>query len=63
MIYLEIKDDGEGFDIQKQTKGIGLQIIQNRCNSLNGNLMIDSEIRKGSSIRITIPVILPNADE
>lgn len=62
-IYLEIKDDGEGFDIQKQTKGIGLQIIQNRCNSLNGNLMIDSEIRKGSSIRITIPVILPNADE
>lgn len=62
-IYLEIKDDGEGFDTRKQTKEIGLQIIQNRCNSLNGKLIIDSERGKGSSVRITIPVILPDADE
>lgn len=62
-IYLEIKDDGTGFDTQKWTKGIGLQIIQNRCNSLNGKLTINSEIGKGCSIKITIPVTLPNADE
>ncbi len=62
-IYLEIKDDGEGFDIQKRTKGIGLQIIRNRCNSLSGNLTISSEIGKGCSIKITIPATLPTAAE
>ncbi len=63
MICLEVKDDGEGFDIQKQTKGIGLQIIENRCNSLNGKLIINSEIGNGCSVKVTIPTTLPIADE
>lgn len=63
MICLEVKDDGEGFDIQKQTKGIGLQIIENRCNSLNGKLIINSEIGNGCSVKVIIPTTLPIADE
>lgn len=56
-IGLEVKDDGIGLDSQKRTKGIGLQIIWNRCNSLQGTLIIDSEKGRGCSIRIDIPFI------
>lgn len=57
-IVLEIKDDGIGFDGQKWSKGIGLQIIQNRCKSLQGKMEINSEKGKGFSIRIIFPFII-----
>lgn len=54
-IDLEVKDDGIGLNSQKRIKGIGLQIIGNRCDSLQGTLRIDSEKGKGYAIRIAIP--------
>lgn len=54
-LNLKVKDDGKGFNIKAIHKGIGLHIIEERCNSLGGDMHIDSEIGQGCTIEITIP--------
>lgn len=60
IIRMIIKDDGIGFNSQKKTNGIGMQIIKERSRSLNGSLEII--LNKGCEIILTIPIQL-NADE
>lgn len=56
-ITLIIEDDGIGFDSRNNKRGgIGLQIIENRCQTLKGNFQISSEKGKGSRITVTIPL-------
>jgi signal transduction histidine kinase len=57
-INLSIEDNGIGFDIKKQKKGIGLQNIRTRVDQLNGVLSIDSHFEKGSSLLVSIPIIM-----
>lgn len=56
-ITLTVEDDGKGFDINKldKLKGFGLTNIQSRVDYLKGNLTVDSEINKGTSVFIEIP--------
>lgn len=54
-IELKIQDNGQGFDIRKKKKGIGLQNIQSRVTSLDGKVEIDSKIGIGTSLIIKIP--------
>ncbi|WP_299135787.1 ATP-binding protein [uncultured Tenacibaculum sp.] len=56
--YLNIlvEDNGLGFDLNKSKKGIGLNNITSRVTKLNGNLEIDSTLKKGTTININIPV-------
>ena len=56
-ITLTVEDDGNGFDINKldKLKGFGLTNIQSRVDYLKGNLIVDSEINKGTSVFIEIP--------
>ena len=56
-IVLIIEDDGIGFDPQNNKKGIGIQIIKSRCQTLNGNIRIFSEKGRGSRISVTIPLV------
>ena len=39
-ICLKITDDGKGFDVQRQRKGIGLKNLNSRVADLNGQLDI-----------------------
>ena len=55
-IILIVEDDGIGFDISKQHKGIGLQNIQSRTNYINGKLEIESTPGKGSTFTILLPI-------
>lgn len=48
------EDNGKGFDVMQQKKGIGLQNIEERVKSLNGILTIDSKPLKGTTIIIDI---------
>lgn len=49
-------DNGSGFDINKLTaKGMGLQNVQSRIKSHNGELVITSEVNKGTRYVLTIP--------
>ena len=56
-IYLQIEDDGKGFDKTQinHLSSNGLNNIQNRILLLSGNLEIDSTINKGTKINIEIP--------
>jgi signal transduction histidine kinase len=54
-LHIEIKDDGQGFDINKKRKGIGISNMMNRIESFNGQMLIDSSPGKGCSVHIDIP--------
>ena len=53
-LIVEIRDDGEGFDIKRKEKGIGLKNINERVQELNGRLDIESSV-KGTKFKIIIP--------
>jgi signal transduction histidine kinase len=55
-LILMINDDGKGFDIKKNKKGIGLKNIKSRVEKLNGNFKLNATIKKGTKIRIQIPL-------
>ncbi|MEO5650695.1 MAG: PAS domain S-box protein [Ginsengibacter sp.] len=49
------KDDGKGFDVNKNREGIGLSNMINRIDSFNGEMVIESTPGKGCVIQIQIP--------
>ncbi|MCK0130772.1 sensor histidine kinase [Flavobacteriaceae bacterium F08102] len=51
-----VVDDGVGFNISKQKKGIGLKNIISRVSKLSGTVKFDSEINRGTQILIEIPI-------
>jgi signal transduction histidine kinase len=55
-VHLMIIDDGVGFDVDKKSKGIGLQNITSRVTACQGTLEIKSKKGKGTSITIDIPI-------
>ena len=54
-IFLTIKDDGKGFEINSKKSGIGLKNMKERIEEINGLFSIESEIEKGTTITIEIP--------
>ena len=59
MIFLAIKDDGRGFKIHQNSRGFGLQGIQERVMQAGGQITIKSEPYQGCQITVCIP--LPRA--
>ena len=55
-VFLEIKDDGIGFDTNRAKKGIGLQNMLSRINECNGTFEITSQKGEGTIIRATVPI-------
>lgn len=55
-LLLKISDDGEGFNVNKAKKGIGLQNIKTRTIECEGTLEIKSKKEEGTSISVTIPI-------
>ncbi|MCP3930052.1 MAG: hypothetical protein GY705_13240 [Bacteroidetes bacterium] len=55
-IELLVEDDGKGFDTTHLKGGIGLDNIQSRVEYLNGTLEIESQINKGSTFLINLPL-------
>ncbi len=56
-INILIEDNGKGFNKGKIKKGIGLQNINDRLQSLKGTLYIDSKLNRGTTININIPML------
>ena len=55
-LYLEIYDNGSGFNTKKIKEGIGLKNMKSRTETIKGELHIESEKNKGT--RITLKVKL-----
>lgn len=65
-IWLEIKDDGNGFDIEKTAGGavdrkqLGLLGIQERASLVHGGVRVESSAESGTCLQVHIP--LPGKD-
>ena len=63
---LTVTDDGNGFDVGSsltRSKGLGLVSIAERVRLASGSVRITAESRKGTCVRVQIPVIgLPRRD-
>ncbi len=55
IITLQIRDDGLGFDAEKNSKGMGLGGIRNRVTSLQGTIELTTRPGKGTIMQIEIP--------
>jgi signal transduction histidine kinase len=55
-LSLTIEDDGKGFD-PKRTKGMGLLGMEERVKQLGGHLDVVSEPGKGTTLRVSLPVL------
>ena len=56
LIKTTIKDDGKGFNLKKGRKGIGMRNINSRAKKLKGNWNIDSDVGKGTTVSLEIPI-------
>lgn len=54
-IVVYIKDDGIGFDVASPASGFGLRGMQERSQSMGGQIEIDSTPGQGTRIQITVP--------
>jgi signal transduction histidine kinase len=57
-IWLNVIDDGRGFDIemQNQTVGHGLANMRARAEELGGTFTVESEVGQGTTIKLKLPV-------
>ena len=55
-LSLTIEDDGKGFD-PRRTKGMGLLGMEERVKQLGGHLDVVSEPGKGTTLRVSLPVL------
>ena len=54
-LFLEIDDDGRGFDADVTSWGMGLQNLRERVESLGGLLDVESTPGEGTTVRATFP--------
>ena len=65
-MVVEVSDDGRGIDSDKLAKlrarstGVGLRGIRERVRQFCGDLHIDSEVDKGTAVRIIFPIFAEN---
>jgi two-component system NarL family sensor kinase len=59
VLGITVEDDGKGIDMQElaMAEGMGYRNIKSRIDFLNGNIDIQSEKGKGTSVLIKIPVV------
>lgn len=57
-ICLSVRDSGRGFDVEEAMKGhgIGIASMRERLKLVAGDLSIDSQDRKGTEVRASIPL-------
>jgi two-component system NarL family sensor kinase len=56
LVLMTIEDDGEGFNVSKARKGIGLKNIDLRVKEIGGMAKVFSEIGVGTKFEISIPI-------
>src|SRR5918995_671434 len=56
LAYVEVTDDGCGFDPERATTGIGRQSMRHRALELGGGVSVESAAGEGAEGRFSIPV-------
>lgn len=59
-VDLDVRDDGQGFDMQaRDRRGLGLQSISERVKLLGGSYRLHSAPGKGTELGVSIPLTTP----
>lgn len=53
-----VDDDGKGFDLNKKKKGIGLQTIMQRAETIGATVQLDAHPGQGTHLAVTVKVKL-----
>jgi len=56
LLTLMIEDDGRGFDLSDRSDGLGLRNVQNRIKKHKGEVNIDSNPGRGTTITFEVPI-------
>ncbi|MEJ7873101.1 MAG: ATP-binding protein, partial [Rubrobacteraceae bacterium] len=54
--WVEVSDDGRGFDPELSEGGVGMSAMKRRAQDLGGTLRITSQPGEGSRVRFEIPL-------
>ena len=54
-VVFEVADPGPGFDVRTTPRGMGLSIMQDRVDALDGELTIDSSPGRGTTVTGRLP--------
>jgi two-component system NarL family sensor kinase len=60
---LLIRDDGRGFDLDKQELGFGILTMQDYCGSMGGTLSVNSTSGSGTTVAALFPLPVEGAGE
>ena len=55
-LMLVISDNGRGFNVRQDTEGNGLRNMKKRAQEIDGELLINSEPGKGTSVQLNVAV-------
>jgi signal transduction histidine kinase len=55
-LFLQVTDDGIGFNVNRGKKGIGLQNMASRINECKGTFEVKSKKGEGTIITVTVPI-------
>jgi signal transduction histidine kinase len=58
-VTMTIEDNGVGFDTSRTAGGMGLANMHARAENLGGDLSIESELGRGTKVRMVIPKVIP----
>ncbi len=58
-LHLQIVDNGQGFDPERNTTGFGLQGMRERTAALGGQFLLTSQPEQGCHITVSIPLPQP----
>ena len=53
---VEVRDDGRGFDTERPSGGMGMQIMRYRADLIGGELVVDSRLGEGTTVRCEVEV-------
>ncbi len=56
LLFVMVEDNGNGFDLNSNTKGYGLLNIEKRMDKLSGSINIDTSPGNGTTVILTIPI-------
>ena len=54
-LRLELRDDGDGFNLKDRHDGVGLRGMRERVEQMGGELKITSSRGKGTKITVLLP--------
>src|SRR5690606_8432728 len=55
-LFVSISDNGKGFDPSTVEEGNGLNNMKKRAHEIDGNVSIQSELTKGTTVQLQMPI-------